>query len=714
MENLIAGSTLGAAIGRIYTDAMGTIRRYFRSHPWQRRAFTVLLAACLGSGAALLLIPVIRDYQVLSRLRTAPPSERLEAMNAVAVRALESERFFDHVVSELDTPDDEYFYRLALVLDRIGRLGPPHTPSDTVSRMRAIDFLANLREPADANAGIRANLSTLRTMAMARLDDRHVQRVLSAVTELNFDTDPNARLGELAAVTAGAIGDVDTLRALITAGGVPPIPGDANGPGGVRMLAALPRAQGAAAVAAGLAKMRSLRGEIEALVACPDWRNRSDALLGLSLLDPSAAAEVARETLGASELPKGLRSRCLWIAGRLDRQAARDAVRAAMDVSARQGENPSAMAMAAAGRLGLGDEVTARRISAVLAQATTPQGGVTYGELIAACQAARALDLAVFESVERICSVLWSPRLELGMVYAARALGETQLYEPGPGHSPTQEQMDRLATRTQLLRRAANWTSMTIRSTTQPTGYAETVATPHASAAAGVALWLMPNGDVFERDLRETTRHDSTLPGDYVAWHLGSRGSELDFELAMRMLPPVGSGTDPDGPRPVYNVNERSAGAMLMALAARSPERRTAAIQRIENRLAGGAFGPEQDFFAVGSYRCALLILGQGGQRDAVVKLRRLGEFPQRRCITALLWAGHRETLDWLLWDPRIDDAALGVLLIDHGVGDVLRACAGHLPAVDPAARGELLWWQLRAMRYAHVIRHARPGPARW
>jgi hypothetical protein len=164
----------------------------------------------------------------------------------------------------------------------------------------------------------------------------------------------------------------------------------------------------------------------------------------------------------------------------------------------------------------------------------------------------------------------------------------------------------------------------------------------------------------------------------------------------------------------VYNVNERSAGAMLMALASRSAKQRATAVARIENRLAGGAFGPETDFFAVGSYRCALLILGRRDQLQAVVDLRRLGEFPQRRCLTALLWAGHRPTLDWLLWDDRIDDAALGVLLIDHGVGEVLRACARHLPAVDPAARGGLLWWQLRAMRYAHMIRHKKPGPARW
>ncbi|MFW5732842.1 MAG: hypothetical protein ACOCZU_06485 [Planctomycetota bacterium] len=693
---------------------MGTIRRYFRSHPWQRRAFTVLLVACLGSAAAVLLVPIYRDYQTLATLREATEDEKIEAMNTVAIRALNRERFMRHVVSELDTPEEEYFYRLALILDRIDRLGPPHTPADAVSRLRAINFLANLRESTDANAALQANLNTLRNLADDRENNHHVQRVLSAVTGLDFSADPNARRGELAAVTAAVIGDADTLRALLRVKGVPPGPSDGRAPSGTRMFASLPRPQGAAAVAAGLAKMHSLQKDIEAMLASSDWRIRGDALLGLSLLDPNAAADALKDVLGDRDIPAGLRDRALWVAAGVDRPAARQGVRLAMAHAIRAGSVPPAMGMSAAAALKLDDDATANQISSVLTEATDPEGQVTQGELIAACRAARKLDLAVFEPTEVICRVLWAPSHELAMVYAARLLGRTQLYRPAPGKAPTQEQLNRLATRTQLLRRAANWTSMTIRSTTRPSGYAEMVSTPRASAAAGVGLWLMPNGDAFERDLRETTRHEMTLPGDYVAWHLAERGGEEEFALAMRMLPPLTGGADANGPPPVYNVNERSAGAMLMALSAGTDAQRASAIRRIRNRLAGGAFGPETDFFAVGSYRCALLILGERDELDAVVDLRKIGEFPQRRCLTALLWAGHRPTLDWLLWKGRIDDAALGVLLIDHGVGEVLQDLAPNLPVVDPAARGELLWWQLRSLRYAHVISPQTPRPAKW
>ncbi len=674
----------------------------------------MLLAACLGSAAAVLIVPVVRDYRTLTALRNAPEGERLEAMNAVAIRALNSPRFMRHVVSELDTPDEEYFYRLAMILDRIDRLGPPHTPPEAISRLRAINFLTNLREPTDANAALQANLRTLRKLASDRRNNRHVQRVLSAVVRLDFSADANARRGELAAVTAAAIGDTDTLRALLRSQGVSPEPDDGNAPPGTRMFASIPRPQGAAAMAAGLARMRSLQGDIEALLDSPDWRIRGDALHALSLLDPNAAADALKDALAERDIPAGLRDRALWVAAGVDRPAVREGVRMAMVNALRTGKSLPAMGMSAAAALKLDDSATANQISAVLTEATAPQGRITHGQLIAACQAARELDLDVFEAAETICSVLWSPSHELAMVYAARLLGETQLYRPGPGNAPTQEQLNRLSARTQLLRRAANWTSMTIRSTTRPSGYAEMVSTPRASAAAGVALWLMPNGDVFERDLRETTRHEMTLPGDYVAWHLARRGGEQEFELAMRMLPALANPTDANAPRPVYNVNERSAGAMLLAFTARDETQRAAANRRIRDRLAGGAFGPETDFFAVGSYRCALLILGERNQLDAVVDLRKIGEFPQRRCMTALLWAGHRPTLDWLLWNGRIDDAALGVLLIDHGVGEVLEALAPNLPVVDPAARAELLWWQLRALRYAHVIRPRTPGPAKW
>ncbi len=688
---------------------MGALIDYFRRNPWQRRAVTVLLAVCLGSGAALIVLPLARDWAILRDLRSDDANVRNQAMIDAARRAWDSRRFRDSLVDQLDTRDERYFVTLAKTLEMIRAFEPGQVGPAAVDRYRAISYLSNLRNSVDPNSAAVANVWTLHQMIRDRRDNPHVRRVLHQTARLDFLEPRTARLGELAAVLAGAIGHQDTLATLLaipTDGGMPGSPEQPAPPPGFEDIRTRPAA--AAACVVGIAGMQSLTGRVADLLAAHDWRVRASACYALAKLDPNRYADtIAEELLDARHRP--LRDRLLWVAGLVDANTTRSAVGEVMHRALREGGNPPAMAMAAAARLGMDDTVTANRIRGALREAINPQGTLTYSQLIAALEAARELKLDVFEPTAALAEVLWSPRYSEAMVHAARLLGETERRDPTADQPPTNQVINRMARRVQLLRRAARWVAVpqpTTRPATQPI---EPITTPLASAAAGVSLWFFAGEfthDVRE-DVRVTVRHEYSLPGDYVAWQLGRRGREADFRLGLTMLPPLQS-VDPNA-EPVYNDNERSAGAMLLALARRTPAQKAAALKRIGMRIEGGAYGPEQDFFVKGSYHCALLILGERSRLDDVVELRKLGAFPQRRCVTALLMAGHAPTLDWLLLDPSHSDADVGLLVVDRGIGEVLQATAPHLPAVEPGARGDTLTWQLTLLRWTHAV--VRKGP---
>ena len=249
----------------------------------------------------------------------------------------------------------------------------------------------------------------------------------------------------------------------------------------------------------------------------------------------------------------------------------------------------------------------------------------------------------------------------------------------------------------------------------------KTVTTPLASAAAAVALWrLSPSvsavlpatgadtgtlADLLKIDressayyVRAAARNNSTLAGDYIAWHIARSRLKQAFELGLAMLPALGSAL------PVYNADERSAGAMLLALAAKTPPQSSTAVKRITSRLVGGPAGGEDDDYVAGAYRCALLILGEA-DAETVRALLETGEFPHRRATTALLAAGDREVLDNLLWAPRTTPEDIVFLLLHMGVAEVVAELAPELPAIDVAAEADTRRWQVKILRDYYAIR---------
>jgi len=227
--------------------------------------------------------------------------------------------------------------------------------------------------------------------------------------------------------------------------------------------------------------------------------------------------------------------------------------------------------------------------------------------------------------------------------------------------------------------------------------------TPVASAAAAVALWRLGGEDAASA-LHYAASSRYTLPGDYIAWHVSQTDPAAGTELGVDMLPAL------DAPHElrVYNDNVRSAGAMMLALSARTDEQRLAAAERIRSRLIGGEYGGEDVRQVRWSYMCALAITGDDTYRRELSALLSVTEFPRRRLLTGLLLAGDREAMDWLLWHPQFSDASVVELLLDRRIGEVLAAVAPDLPRVERAAPQQVRLWQARILRETYAIRRAK------
>ncbi len=315
-----------------------------------------------------------------------------------------------------------------------------------------------------------------------------------------------------------------------------------------------------------------------------------------------------------------------------------------------------------------------------------PADTLTETHLLAALDAARRLGLPVRKEVHDLTVSQWGRGMPLLSTSCAHLLGELLQNAAGDA-SPSRRRC------IEVLRRAATYA--TVPTSRPTTGPATATTTPLPSAAAAVALWLLKDPGA-ERAVRHAAGADTTLPGDYIAWRLGrSSDPTRAFKSGLLMLPASGVAAK----RPVYSDNERAAGAMLLALSARTNEQKRLAIERITSRLVGGNLGGEDDLYTAGAFRCALLILGDESQRELVRELRGNREFPQRRLMTAMLAVGDRDTLDWLLFRSNLSDDDVAHLLTTRGIGEVLAECAPSLPRVDPNVGADLQHWQVRILR---------------
>jgi len=474
-------------------------------------------------------------------------------------------------------------------------------------------------------------------------------------------------------------------------------------------------------MSAGIAHRQALTPKLrELLASAGDMEARSAAAYALARLDSAGSAELMAAALRQAQQAgqTDLADRLLHVLATMGDEAV-EALTGVVEQAQQAGRFDSAMAILASGKLRLASAGPIIKTS--LAELSEGNGDYDAGEVLAMLAAAEMLRLPVRRELYDLCEKLWNPHeYQLIITRAAGLLGKQASL--GQDHqAPTRDQCVRLLQR--LVVYSASPAS-------QPAGQEPIVwTTPMPSAAAAVALWMLdPSATVFKSPPRqddsgvldlEIDRNSSalyirqaagaatTLPGDYIAWHLGRSGNCLAFELGLAMLPAPLDPTRPLAVQPmrVYNKNERSAGAMLLALAAGTESQKLQARRRIVSRLEGESFGPETDFFVAGTYRCALLILGQRDQAATVRELLAVPDFPQRRTLTALLATGDRDAADWLLWGGDAEAADVIFLLIGKGIDEVLLATAPELPSVDACASAQLRRWQARILQATYAIR---------
>ena len=644
-----------------YTAGMGAGTIYFRRHRWQRRLLTGMLAVTVGAVAALLGYPAVRDYRLIHRLGSPDPAVREQAIAEAIALGAEREETRRRLESALDTADDRRFAAVAGVLSRLGRFHVPGRDPAVLDRRHAVEL--ELSPAPSAREFLAAEL------LLDGRDNPHVRRAARAAAA---DASPEVRA--VGALLSARLGEDPLLFALLD---------DAD-----------PNPASTAALAAALAGRTALLPALQKKFPHAEGDVLCAVAYALARLEGSGAAErIATKIASAGD--ESVRERLLHAlvvaGGESARRFAVDALVAARSTK----RLPSGAELLAAGRLDA--PRTAEAVREVLSTAAEGRRDVLVGQLRAAIAVALERNLPCRAEAWNVCRKLWSRPLELTMVPTARLLGaQASATPPTETTEPTRE--DCLI----ALRQAVAYSGPA--PAIAPAAATEPADTPLASAAAAVELWLLgdPGGELFVTDAAAA---ETTLPGDYVAWRLARSGRDNAFPLGLTMLPPpVDPSLPPDRQPPrVYNAHERAAGAMLLALAARTPEQRTAAERRIRLRLEGGPTGArEENWFACGALQCALVILSDRTQLPAVRGLLAIPEFPQRRALTALIAADDRPAMRWLLWDRDADE--IGYLLADRGVGEVLAFYRPDLPAVDFAAGEDLRCWQAAILRCAWAL----------
>jgi len=637
---------------------MGGPIRYFREHRWQRRAITGLLAFVAGTLLALLLYPVVRDYRLIKKMGSEDDAVRTAAILRAVSLARASKATLQRLNDALATRNDTQFAAIAAALLALDQFDTPRRDPLQIDRLRAIQVAEHGDDGAGAAAEVRRTV--LVEIILSGRSNPHVLRALAAAS-----SDPSVAVRELAGVLAGQVGDAQALDRLLA-------DSDTTVASAAALCSGLTGPE--TSPAAKLLSMMDRADDVEAVSA---------AAYALARTRPAESSprlcRLLRETDDAR-----LRDRLLHAAIFLNDDLARQTVRGILERNRKAELYPPAMALLAAGRLDLAAAETDIRQTLT---GRRGKGELLEAHLLAALRAAELLNLRHRAEAEMLCRKLWRPGRPLTLMAAARALGRELDSAQPPGEAPSWAQC------IETLRAASAFSA---RPTSGPAVAPQTAATtPLPSAAAAVALWLAGTAEA-EHEVRDAAAGQTTLPGDYAAWHIGRSGMAGAFELGLTMLPALDAPTE----LRVYNDNERAAGAILLALSAGTPQQRALAAERVLSRLEGGPLGGEDDFYVIGAYHCALLMLGKEDSAPFVRELQGKRAFPRRRVFTAHCAVGDRQGLDWLLWKRRIPRQDIAYLLAVRGLGEVIAVMAPQMPAMDIAGDDDLRLWQVRIMQY--------------
>ena len=656
---------------RLFIDMTGIIKS-LRTHPMGVMLLTSLLT--LGAmGATVIFYPHWSDQRLIDKLGSREYLVRSQAIVECAARAKTREPMKHKLIASLDTESDTQFFAIVSALNAAGLFKTSvHDPLH-VDRAMVIEF-ATAPDP-------NTQVWLLTQIINKRHDNRYIRQALTSAA-----ASKDVKVRTKGALLAALLKDDAVLGELL---------GDED-----------PAVRAAAALDAGLAGRSALGPALVEKLSDPDSKVIANAAAGLARLNPTEYSPKLCRLLAETK-DADLRERLFHVMTLLNNDIAKQAV---SNLKA-----STSMMILATGKLGSEDAAT--DIRTVLATAVKDPKTDRY-LVHSAIVAADDLNIPVRAELYNICKEYWNPdpRAELLFASAARLLGRQAANDTGQASdAPTRLECEG------LLISAAYYAHR--QPTTGPAAPVQT--TPMASAAAATAFWLLnpssdptiqfkkaasqPDGGTIEFTARSAVgakvvmdaARTSILAGDYIAWYVARSGRPEAFELALRMLPPINA---PSGQH-IYNENLRGAGAMMLALGAKTDEQKQIAIQRITERLEPGKdHSGEDDPVLAGRYRCALLMLGERDQLETVLDQRNDGGHAVPAAFTALIFAGEIETLDYLLSNTHIPTQDVAAYMMYDGLDRVLAECAGSLPTIDKSAPATIQLWQAKILRNYYVL----------
>ncbi len=703
---------------------MRTVLRYFRQHPWQRRALTLSMATILGVGAACLVLPVVRDMQILAMLSSEDPFQRQRGIDRAVDVGARRGQLIERIEQRLDSAGDLEFAAMVDVLSRLGKFHTPGRKGEQLDRLWQINFAANLQPAGTQTTQSAAQTAGVRRMLLHRIvldgrDNAYVRRVLQLATG-----DPVVEIRSQSALLAARLGDDAALLRLL---------GDADG--AVRAAAAIDAAlAGRTACAEAIAK--SLRD-------ATNDEEQAALFFGLAKLKPEKYAPLLADAIiRAWKAGRGeLLEKMLSAAPLLKSEQIGQTVVGILHLARVQLQHPPATALIAAGKMGLdeAEPFIAGTITEILARPSELTVGRTV-ILAAAVNASGRLNMPTGPLVE-VIEKLWRPDTSIAMILSAEVLGksapQSAIRQPG-GTVKSKTWPCRASSRPSPASLGLTVPPAAIRNPQSAIrndkvlsvlrSAAERSDTPVPSAAAAVALFRLDPRKADDA-LRTAFESETYLAGDYVAWNLSrweavgrlggtvksktwpcrasSRPSPASLGLT---VPPVDVRAEAwrvagvfFGPR-IYNKSVRSNAAMMLALLARRTNQAGNVAGAVEHKLnveiARGQFNP----FLASSYRCALLVLGRSEFAEEVASLARASMFPKRRALTALILAGEPAGFDLVFADERFDPVRIDSLLTGRLMARVYSAVLPEMPEFDIDAPEHVRHWQCRIQRDYYLI----------
>ncbi|MBN1942581.1 MAG: hypothetical protein JW849_04720 [Phycisphaerae bacterium] len=680
-------------------------KKYCKQHPWQRRVIIVILVVIVGSLIGRLTYPAYLWYQrrqadlrLIEQLGSADPRQREIAVQKAILLGQKREELIGRLLDALDTPDEGRFRSLYFVLQRLGRIDAPGFDPQWLDRYRLLEFRATFA-PGEAEAADSSRQDVPPTAQMRRRmtiqallserNNQYIRKTLFAAAGDSF-----AVVREAAAPLAARLGEDGVLADLLDDRDVE-----------VSAVAALD-----AGLAGRGALKKRIRRKFESRRDLPgpfqpaEIDRTASQAHALAMLDPRGSGELLCRAAASENQPE-VRDRLLPTLAVLNNESARQAVRDMLHIRRWNHQPVDGVMLVVAGRLGL--PAAPAVALETLRNAVEQKQPLTVSQALGAIEVLSASEYPCRAEAYELCRTLWRPDQPALLTRAATLLGTQAALEGQLPGAPSRAKC--IGT----LREAAQY-SLAVED--------KPITTPLSSAAAAVALWRLtpadrefaaPDDGALDREsirkivesktslfyVREATAVADPAAGDYVAWHVGR--SPLPEAAAVGLTFLLGS----DERHPEYSPDVRACGAMILALAAKTDPQRRAAVEQISRRL------EREEYPTSGSFQCALLTAGQAGQLANVRLLLEMEDFPAARALIALLTAGDKTALDWLLWNANwnlpvpLEDVP--PLLIDQAVGDVLRAVAPTLPTLTPAADEATRLWEARVLRETYGIHRA-------